>query len=405
MPTLRCAVVDDRLASANVTTALLKTRGYEVDVYTSAKEALLEIPRRSPSVVLLDIMMPEMDGFEVCQRLRARSELNETRIVMCTAKAFEFDRRRASEMGADAYVVKPVHNDNLFTAIDRALANEVQLSFWGTRGSLPRSGPGYVRYGGNTSCVSMEFPRGQVLIFDAGTGIRDLGQHLVARDERINGKIFISHPHWDHINAIPFFAPLYSQGNEFEILGPRHGDVTIRDMVNDQMHGVYFPVTTREFAARVEYTDLGEGSFDFGEINVQTMLLCHPGNCLGYRVNYGDRSISYITDNELMPRSSPQYSGEFEQQLLAFVYGSDALVIDMTYLDEEYESKIGWGHSSVTEVARLAREAKVGTLYPFHHDPSQDDDSIDRKVSVAQAVLEGSVTRCVQPTQGETVRI
>ena len=144
---------------------------------------------------------------------------------MCTSKAFEFDRQRAADLGADGYIVKPLHSDNLFDAIDRAVANKMALTFWGTRGTLPRSGPGTARYGGNTSCVSVEFPRGQIFIFDAGTGIRDLGQHLAARNARLEGKVFLSHPHWDHINAIPFFAPFYAQGNEFEILGPSQGEI------------------------------------------------------------------------------------------------------------------------------------------------------------------------------------
>lgn len=405
MPTLRCAVVDDRPASANIISEILKTRGYEVQVFTSAEDALREIPLHPPDVVLLDILMPEMDGFEVCQRLRDIPDVADTKIVMCTSKSFDFDRRRASDLGANGYVVKPVDAGRLFEAIDRAVANEVKLTFWGTRGTLPRSGPATVRYGGNTSCVSMEFPRGQIFAFDAGTGIRDLGDHLLARRERLEGKVFISHPHWDHINAIPFFGPFYVQGNEFEILGPRHGDITMRDMVNDQMHGVYFPITTREFAAKIEYRDLGEGSYDFAEINVQTLLLSHPGNCLGYRVNYAGRSISYITDNELPPASSVHYSAEFEEKLLDFVRGSDALIMDMSYTDEEYPSKIGWGHSSVTRVADFARRAGVRTLYPFHHDPAQDDDAIDRKLTVARSVLDGSDTSCTQALQGETVTL
>jgi len=405
LPTLHCAVVDDRPASANLAKALLETRGYKVTVHTSPEEAVRQIPKQRPDVVLLDILMPGMDGFEVCQRLRSCSELADTRVIMCTSKAFDFDRRRAADLGADGYVVKPLQSDNLFDAIDRAVANKMALTFWGSRGTLPRSGPGTVRYGGNTSCVSVEFPRGQIFIFDAGTGIRDLGQHLAARNARVEGKVFLSHPHWDHINAIPFFAPFYVQGNEFEILGPRQGDVTVRDMVNDQMHGVYFPITTREFAARIEFTDLGEGSFDFGDVNVQTMLLAHPGNCLGYRLNYDGRSISYVTDNELLLKTAPHYSQEFEDQLLEFIQGSDALIIDMTYSDEEYESKVGWGHSSVTQVVDLARRGRVKVLYPFHHDPSQDDADIERKLKTAEKLLEGSDTRCAQPIEGESVHI
>ena len=104
------------------------------------------------------------------------------------------------------------------------------MTFWGVRGTLSKTGEGSLRYGGNTSCVTLEFSNQQLFIFDAGSGIKDLGAHLVAQKrKRINAKLFISHPHWDHINAIPFFAPLYMQGNEFEILGAKQGDITMRE--------------------------------------------------------------------------------------------------------------------------------------------------------------------------------
>ena len=130
------------------------------------------------------------------------------------------------------------------------------------------------------------------------------------------------------------------------------------------------------------------------------MLLSHPGNCLGYRVEYAGRSLCYITDNELFPPDSPYYSEEYDEQLTNFVRGCDALIIDTNYFDDEYEGRVGWGHSSVTQVATLARNAEVKTLYPFHHDHKHNDDDIDRKVEQARAILEGSATRCVQPVEG-----
>ena len=402
---LRFVIVDDNFASATTAKVLLEGRGHEATIFTSPEEALEAIPKDPPDCVLLDILMPGIDGLEVCSRLKSTPGLESVKVVMCTSKSFEFDRRRAAEMGADGYIVKPIKKGPFFETLDKALASAIELTFWGVRGTLPRSGPDTVRYGGNTSCVSVEFPRGQFFVFDAGSGIKNLGDHLMRRGGRLEGKIFLSHPHWDHINVLPFFVPLYVPGNEWEVLGSPHGPTTVRDLVNAQMDGVFFPITTREFGAKVEFRDLREGTYEFDEITVDTMLLAHPGNCLGYRVSYDGRSICYITDNELFPPSTDYYSAEYEQRLLEFVRGTDALIIDTNYFDDEYESKVGWGHSCVSQVADFAHRAEVKKLYLFHHDYAHDDDAIDRKVAMARQILQSSTTECVQPTEGEVIRL
>jgi len=401
----RFVIVDDDLGSASAAKALLEGRGHQVSIITDPREALEAIPADPPDCVLLDILMPGLDGLEVCARLRAIPALSDMRVVMCTAKAFDSDRRRATEIGADAYIVKPIRKDSFLETVDRVMANQLEFTFWGIRGTAPRPGPETVRYGGNTSCVSMEFPRGQLFVFDAGSGIRNLGDSLMKKGERLTGKIFLSHPHWDHINTLPFFAPLYVQGNEWEILGSPHGSITVRDLVNAQMDGVFFPVTTREFGARLEYRDLREESYEFDGISVQTMMLSHPGNCLGYRVGSGGRSVCYITDNELTTPTSEHHASEYEERLLEFVLGADALIIDTNYLDEEYESRVGWGHSAVSQVANFAKRAGVKTLYPFHHDFAHDDEIIERKLEQIQGILMGSETEVVQPAEGESFRI
>ena len=402
---LRFVIVDDDPGSASAAKALLEGRGHDASIFFDPEEALASIPIDPPDCVLLDILMPGLDGLEVCSRLKEMPKLSGMKVVMCTAKAFDSDRRRAIEIGADGYIVKPIRKDSFFETLDRVMANELEFTFWGIRGTVPRPGRETLRYGGNTSCVSMEFPRGQLFAFDAGSGLKVLGDSLVKRGERLTGKLFLSHPHWDHINTLPFFAPFYVQGNEWEILGSPHGSVTVKDLVNAQMDGVFFPVTTREFGAKLEFRDLREGTYDFDEISVSTMLLAHPGNCLGYRVSMDGRSVCYITDNELSSPTSDNHTVEYEERLLEFVRGTDALIIDTNYLDEEYESKVGWGHSSVTQVANFAHRAEVKTLYPFHHDYAHDDDTIDRKLEQMQEILKTSDTEVVQPVEGDSFRL
>ena len=327
-------------------------------------------------------------------------ELAETKLLMMSTKAYPFERKRAFELGASGYFTKPLHPASFVAELERIVADLLTLTFWGVRGTLPISRKDSLRYGGATSCVSLDLPDGRLFIFDGGSGIRALSDALLAaKRTRLDGKILISHPHWDHINALPFFAPFYMQGNRFEICGASHGDVSMRDLLSAQMDGVYFPVTIHEFAADMTYRDLNEGEFDIGGIPVKAMLLSHPGNCLGYRITYGGRSICYVTDNELLRPGSPQRSEEYIDHLIDFTRGTDALITDCTYTDEIYPRKTGWGHSSVSQVAELAWRAQVKNLYIIHHDPDDNDDVIDAKLARSRELLAtwGAATNVVAP--------
>jgi ribonuclease BN (tRNA processing enzyme) len=240
-------------------------------------------------------------------------------------------------------------------------------------------------------------------VFDCGSGIKQLSDHLVAsKVQRLSARVFISHTHWDHINTVPFFAPLYVRGNQIEIFGPYQGDLTIERAIAAQMESVYFPVTIREFGARLMFRDLREESLDFGAVRIDTILLKHPGYCLGYKLTSHGRSICYITDNELYLASDPRYDLAYVERLAAFVRGADLLITDTTYRDHEYPTKVDWGHSCVSEVADLAARAKVKRLHLFHHDPDQTDDDIDLKLKEARDALArlGSNVICEAPSEG-----
>jgi CheY-like chemotaxis protein len=385
-------VVDDDLAMGSTAKVLLENAGYRVSLCDSAIRALEEIPSQRPACVLLDIMMPEMDGLELCRRLRESPELQDLKILMFSSKAFKYDRARAAELGADGYIPKPINPETFLDQVRKVVEDKIALTFWGVRGTLPRPGRDSVRYGGNTNCMTVECPKGPLFILDAGTGIKSLSNHLMASGvQRIEAKILISHPHWDHINSLPFFAPLYITGNDFEIIGADQAGTTVRDFVSAQMDGVYFPITIREFGARI----------------VETMLLSHPGNCLGYRLTYRGRSVCYITDNELFLPDSEFYAPDYADRLTKFVQGAEALITDVTYTDAEYPRYVGFGHSAVGPVVDLAARAGIGTLYLFHHDPDQDDDAIDRKLEDARQRLrdQGSPVACEAPAEGDSVLV
>jgi len=395
-------VVDDDPDLLTLLARVLIKAGHEVQTCASSRAALAEIPALRPDCVITDLMMPEMDGFELTRELRRRVELADMKIIVLSAKSYDFDRRRAKELGADGYITKPINLEGVMAQIDEMVSSKIVVSYWGVHGTLPVPGPKTLRYGGNTSCVSMTAGGEPLFIFDCGSGIKKLSDQIMAsKVARFSARIFISHPHWDHINTVPFFAPLYIRGNEIEIHGPYQGDLTIERVVSAQMEGVYFPVTIREFGAHLVFRDLREESLQFGPVRIDTMLLSHPGYCLGYRLTYQDRKVCYITDNELYLPGDARRDERYIERLADFVSGAEVLITDTTYRDHEYPSKADWGHSCVSQVADLAARAKVKRLHLFHHDPDQTDDDIDLKLREAREALSkrGANLECDAPAE------
>jgi phosphoribosyl 1,2-cyclic phosphodiesterase/CheY-like chemotaxis protein len=396
-------LVDDDPDVLALLTKVLEDAGHRVEASPSSLQAMKQIPVTRPDCVLTDLLMPEMDGFVLVRELRRRPELEHMKIIVLSAKAYEFDRRRAKELGADGYITKPIERTSLVESITAIMSSQVTVDYWGVHGTLPVPGPEYTRYGGNTPCVSVEVGGEPLFIFDCGSGIKKLSDRIMqGGGQRFSARIFITHTHWDHINTIPFFAPLYVRGNQIEIYGPYQGDLTIEKAISAQMDSVYFPVTVREFGARIVYRDLREEALHFGPVRIDSMLMSHPGNCLGYRLAARGRVVCYITDNELYPPGSPRHNARYVEHLAAFCKDADLLITDTTYRDDEYPSKMDWGHSAVSQVADLAARANVKRLHLFHHDPDQTDEAIDRKLEDTRAALGklGSKVVCEAPAEG-----
>lgn len=356
-----------------------------------------------PDVLLLDGDLPEMAGMQLLADLKRQPELAATKAIVLSSAHTHEDRKRAFESGADEYVAKSCALEvlaDVFRLIDR-----FEPAFWGIRGTLPVPGPATLRYGGNTSCISLAVGYGRQFIFDAGTGLRTLSNRIMeTTGGRFDGRLFISHPHWDHFNSLPFFQPLYTPGNHIVIHGPAQGKRSLRDLIDDQMDGIFFPITVEEFEATVEYQDIVEGVHRFEGIQVSAQRLQHPGHCLAYRVDHQGCSFAYVTDNELGTREpdDPTLRG-----LIAFLRNVDVLIHDCTYFDDEYPKKVNWGHSSIGQATRLAHEAGARYFYLFHHDPDHGDTDVERKLETAEGLLArfGSSTRCRIAVEGQSVRI
>tara|TARA_R110000868_G_scaffold121652_1_gene322572 strand:- start:2080 stop:3339 length:1260 start_codon:yes stop_codon:yes gene_type:complete len=406
---LRFLIIDDCESVLMTYTQLLEAAGHEVIALSSCDQALAKVIDLEPDCVLCDLMLPGLDGMQLFKLLRNEVSIKQPTFIVISGKQFSYDRRNALEMGVDAYLTKPINVATFVEEITSIINGKMIIKFWGCRGTLPVAGKKSLRYGGNTNCVTLNIANKHHLIFDGGTGLKELSNHLLSEGKfPIKAKIFITHPHYDHINGIPFFVPLYMQGNEFEFLGSDQGKLTLEQCISQQMDSVYFPVTMNEFSSTVTFRSLTEETFMIDDVKVTTMQLNHPGRCLGFRVEYKEKIFCYITDNELyLKTDTKRYNQEEVDRLIRFVEGADVLVIDATYTDEEYVKKIGWGHSPLSNVVDLADQAKVKLLCLHHHDPDQTDSDIDMKLVQAQTMLKerNSATRCVCPCEGDEIVI
>lgn len=255
------------------------------------------------------------------------------------------------------------------------------VKLWGTRGSIPSPGERTARFGGNTPCVSMDAGSGgHHLLLDAGTGIRKLGRELVAHnDGATEVDILLSHTHWDHIQGLPFFAPLFMDGSRVRICGARQGNTGLDEVLKQLMSPVVFPVPLEGLAADLAVEHVDEGEFELGDFTVATMRVRHPGHTLGMRIGASGSGskLVYVTDNELGPGGDYDVAPDWRERFVKFVAGSDLLIHDAMYTPEQVASHPGWGHSSWEEAVALALEAGVKRLVLFHHNPEHCDDDLD----------------------------
>ena len=268
----------------------------------------------------------------------------------------------------------------------------LRVQFWGTRGSIPSPGPTTVRYGGNTPCVELRTDDGWLIILDAGTGVRELGRSLIERANGapIAGDIFLTHAHWDHIQGLPFFGPIFQRGNHFTIWGSKSLETSIDRVVRDQMSPVVFPVTFEQLDAVIDFRELAAGESAGEGYQVSAFPVRHPGGALGYRFSSGNddgRALVYISDNELNPTAKYDVPRDWRARLIKWVRGATVLIHDTMYTREEYDHHRGWGHSTYEDAVDLALDAEVEQLVLFHHKPERTDDEVDRRMEQCRAIV------------------
>ena len=274
------------------------------------------------------------------------------------------------------------------------------FTLWGVRGSIPCPGPSTVQYGGNTLCVEVRYGDNQLIIIDAGSGIRPLGSQLMKTDFSkgpIQAKILFSHTHWDHIMGFPFFTPIFIPTTKLDIYGPvTFEDDSLDAVIGGQLQYRYFPVTMAELSAQMTYHRLQETKLDFGQgLTVRTKYLNHPITCLGYRFECGGRVLVTMFDHEpyrnlfATDPADPDFDRDaFEEgdrvakeenlRIEEFMAGADVVLHDAQYTQKEYlKGRKGWGHSPMEWAINSAARAGVKKLVLLHHDPERTDEQLD----------------------------
>lgn len=408
-------IIDDDSDYRRLISEVLAMEGWEAIEAPDGDAGFEMVSKERPDVVLCDLLMPRSNGFLVCRRIRSDFTLRNTKIVVTSGRDYDSDRLAAREAGADEYLTKPIKPYDLLAVMARltdettiftqktiskppAPPQSARLKFWGVRGSIPSPGPQTVRYGGNTTCIEVRAGH-EIIILDGGTGLRPLGRELLSEfnDEALNLTLLLSHTHWDHIQGLPFFTPIYQPLCQLRILGFEGARRGLVNVLTGQMESPYFPVPFGELPGNIEVIELKDLEFTVGNLRVQAWFANHPGICVGYRIHTAEGSIVFFPDNEPHCRydaqgnphptrkdASLEFARSQEAKMIEFIRDADVVILDAQYDRTEYEKHVGWGHGCVDDVVTLAIKAGVKQLYLFHHDPDHDDTKLDAMLTHAR---------------------
>lgn len=277
----------------------------------------------------------------------------------------------------------------------------MRVCLWGTRGSIASAGPDTVAYGGNTSCVELEAADGSVVILDAGTGVRRVGD-TYHEPRRLD--ILLTHLHMDHIQGLGFFSPFFRDEFDVHIWGPPSTTQDLRTRLTRYLSPPLFPVRLRDVAARLQLHDVPAEPFQLGGLTVFAQTVIHPGPTLGYRISDGRASVVYLPDHEPALGTNGFLENSDWTSGHELARSADLLIHDVQYTAEEYAQRQGWGHSRIADAVGLAAQAKARRLVTFHHDPAHDDEELDAMLEQARELAPAAL-EVLPGREGDTFRI
>lgn len=274
---------------------------------------------------------------------------------------------------------------------------------WGARGSIPVSGPEYIKYGGDTTCIEIRTKSDDLIIIDAGSGIRKLGKKLIAEGRKAFSLLF-THAHWDHLLGFPFFEPIYQPESRINIYGCNFMGDSIKATLSPTMKPPHFPVHYEDISADMTHLDACAASFVVGSVQVSTIALSHPNQGVGYKFLEDGKSMVFLTDNELL---YPHDGAPAYEDFLAFCEGTHLLIHDAEFSRDLYEARVSWGHSCYEDALALARQAGVKMLGLFHHNQDSADERVDSYLAHCRQLINksGAKLDCLALYQGWEMEI
>lgn len=279
----------------------------------------------------------------------------------------------------------------------------MKIKFWGARGSIPVSGKHYIKYGGSTTCVEVRSQKDDLVIIDAGSGIRLLGKELL-KNSHHNFNMLFTHSHWDHVLGFPFFAPIYNKKTRIKIMGCSFSSGPVREIIAKTMQPPGFPVKFEEISARFEFSSICSAGCEISGMQVMPIELSHPNNGLGYKLIESGKNFTFLTDNEL---GFVHPGGKEVADYVAFSRGADLLVHDANYTPAEYPRRKTWGHSTWEQALDLALKAEVRALGLFHHDQDRYDSEVDSILAECSRRIRraGSKLKCFAVREGQEIKL
>lgn len=397
----------------------LETHGYTVRVAEDGEECLEQIAAFQPDLLVLDLIMPKMNGIEVLRHLRSQQATQNLPVIVTTAKDYSTELKHLQQTGPVDVLIKPFDPALLIERVNshfhlaeaatgtthRALpasgaqyapvldTKRPHVKLWGTRGSIPVCGARYAQHGGNTTCFEYNTGAKRIL-FDAGSGLREAGQSLLAGGP-CHVHLFITHTHWDHIQGFPFFVPIYVPGFEITVYGERGFGKNIESLLCGQMDRDYFPIQREDLRAKINFVFLDDTPVKIDDVTITREFMQHPGATVGFKVQHDGHSTAFVPDNEFLQgyTGSPallERDSELVvpyEPILKFLDGVDMLVHEAQYLPADYPKRIGWGHSNLASACALTRLAGVGKWIVTHHDPDHDDIALHAKLNLTRQIM------------------
>ncbi|TAN64092.1 MBL fold metallo-hydrolase [bacterium] len=280
----------------------------------------------------------------------------------------------------------------------------MRIRCWGSRGSIAVSGKQYLKYGGDTACIEVRTDAGEIIIIDAGTGIRALGNEIVkSKNQTIH--LLLSHAHWDHLSGFPFFKPIYKKDTTLKIYGPQNTRTSLKCIISKAMTAPYFPIEFEDINAKISLLGMGnKKEYDICGVKITTIPISHPNEGAGYRLEENGKSFVFLTDNELTYRHK---TGCRYGDYVNFSKNADVLFHDSEYTRQEYKHTRKWGHSVYLDTLSLALEANVKTFGLYHHNQERTDKEVDAMVQDCKRIIakKGSKMKCFAVATGTEIKL